>query len=348
MSAPDIWIGPALLTMLVALVAGVMWSKRLVTAVILMSAYSMIVALWFLVMDAPDVAFTEAVVGAGVSTLLLLGAILLVRRREEARDWKRGVGPAIVVAAAGGLLAYAMLSLPALGDAGSPANAYVGRLYLQRALEDVGVANVVSAVLASYRGYDTLGETVVIFAGGLGVALLLGFGERALAEAPGRPPEVTGGEAHVVLRVVAKLLIPMVALFAFYVLVHGDVRSGGGFQAGVILGVAVITHSLIFGLSETMLAMPPPLVRSAAALGVLIYAGVGVASLINGGSFLDYDHLFPSGFAADAPDHGHLGQHVGILAIETGVMLTVAASMIALVYGFAGRAPDAVTAEPAP
>lgn len=337
----------ALLAMLVALVIAIARMRSLLAAILLLGVYSLVVAVWFVVLDAPDVAFTEAVVGAGVSTLILLGAILLTRGEAERSSWRSAIVPALVAVATGALLVYAALDLPSFGNPASPANAYVGRIYLEVAPERTGAPNVVTAVLASYRGFDTLGETVVIFAGGLGVALMLGFGERALPEASGR---LSGpaGEHHVVLRVAAKLLIPIIALYALYVQFHGDLGPGGGFQAGVILAVAVILHALVFGLRDTMVAIRPGLVRAIAALGVLLYAGVGIVSIANGGAFLDYDRLLspaleamiPAGLLGDAGAAHHWGQFFGILLVELGVLLTVFATMVTIFYGFAGRSAD--------
>jgi multicomponent Na+:H+ antiporter subunit B len=236
------------------------------------------------------------------------------------------------------------MGLPGFGDATSPANAHVGRIYLEQTSHDIGVPNMVTAVLSSYRGFDTLGETVVIFAAGVGVALLLGFGPRSQVA----PPPQDLGDDHVVLRVAAKLLIPLIVLYAFYVQFHGDIGAGGGFQAGVILAVAVILHALVFGLQGTMAAVPAKAMRAVAALGVMLYAGVGVVCLLNGGGFLDYDYLFsprveamiPANLLGD-PDHEHhWGQHFGIFFIELGVLLTVASTMVTIYYGFAGRAVD--------
>jgi multicomponent Na+:H+ antiporter subunit B len=312
-----------------------------------MSAYSFAMALWLLLMDAADVSFTEAAVGAGVSTLVSLGAILLTRGQARAVQWPFLIAPTLAVLAAGGLLVWASLDLPNLGDPASPANAYVGRIYLERAAHDIGSPNVVTAVLSSYRGFDTLGETVVIFAAGIGVALMLGFGERALQDAPRQPAtDLPESDHHVVLRVAAKLLIPLIAIYAFYVQFHGDLGPGGGFQAGVIMAAAIVLHALVFGLRDTMEAVPPQLTRGFASIGVLLYAGVGVVNLLNGGSFLDYDHLFPRRFEVGLPGSTltggthHWGQHIGILAIELGVFLTVAATMVTIFYAFAGRAPN--------
>jgi multicomponent Na+:H+ antiporter subunit B len=341
-----------LLAMLVAVAGFIARTRSLLAAIILMGVYSLVSAIWLVVMDAADVAFTEAVVGAGVSTILLLGAILLTRGEAEKPSLRGLIIPGLIAVAVGGLLVYAALDLPLFGDPTSPANAYVGRAYLESTPQEIGTPNVVTAVLSSYRGFDTLGETVVVFAAGIGVALLLGFGERAATAAP--QPLAPEGDHNVVLRTAAKLLIPLIILYALYVQFHGDLGAGGGFQAGIILAVAVILHALVFGLRETMRAISPKFARTVASLGVLIYAGIGILSLTNGGTFLDYDFLFsreteaaiPPGLLGD-PDHvHHWGQHFGVLGIELGVLFTVAATMVTIFYGFAGRAPDAKDAPP--
>jgi multicomponent Na+:H+ antiporter subunit B len=342
----------ALLAMLLVMAGAIVRTRSLLAAIILFSIYSLVSAVWLVVMDAADVAFTEAVVGAGVSTIVLLGAILLTRGEAEKPDWRRLIAPALVCASVGGLLIYATTGLPALGDPASPANAHVGRTYLEAAPRDIGVPNIVTAVLSSYRGFDTWGETAVIFAAGIGVALMLGFGPRASL----LPPPAAIGEHHVVLRVSAKFLIPLIALFALYVQFHGDLGAGGGFQAGVIMAAAIILHALVFGLRAAMAAVSPRLVRSIASLGVLFYAGVGIACMLNGGAFLDYDYLFPPAVEKQIPgwllgdsDHAHhWGQHFGILLIELGVLLTVAATMITIFYGFAGRTVETIRQEGRP
>ena len=132
---------------------------------------------------------------------------------------------------------------------------------------------------------------------------------------------------HTVLKVAAKLLLPFILLFALYVQFHGDFGPGGGFQAGVIFGAGIILYALVFGTGHARAVVPPGAVRATAALGVLLYTGVGVASLLLGANFLDYGVL-----AADPV----AGQHLGILLVELGVGLTVTAVMILLFYAFAG------------
>jgi multicomponent Na+:H+ antiporter subunit B len=133
---------------------------------------------------------------------------------------------------------------------------------------------------------------------------------------------------HLVLRVVAKLLIPLIMLFALYVQFHGDYGPGGGFQAGVIFAAAIILYAIVFGLEDARRVLPPALVRVLVAAGVLLYAGVGAAGLLLGHNYLDYSAL-----AEDQVE----AQHLGILLVELGVGITVAATMIAVFFTFAGR-----------
>lgn len=133
------------------------------------------------------------------------------------------------------------------------------------------------------------------------------------------------------MRVVAKLLIPLILLFAFYVQFHGDFGPGGGFQAGVILAVAFILYALIFGVRVARRVIPAAVTRNLLALGVLIYGGTGVVTMLMGGEFLDYNVLAST---------VHGGQHLGIFVVEFGVGMTVAGAMITIFYTFAGHVND--------
>ncbi len=135
-------------------------------------------------------------------------------------------------------------------------------------------------------------------------------------------------KSYLVLRVIAKLLIPFILIFALYVQFHGDFGPGGGFQAGVILAAAVIFYALIFGLADARRVAPDWIVEVLVAAGVLLFAGVGVAGLVLGGNYLDYFVL-----AADPVQ----GQHRGIFWVEAGVGLTVTGVMLKIFYMFAAR-----------
>ena len=134
---------------------------------------------------------------------------------------------------------------------------------------------------------------------------------------------------HHILRVVSKILIPFLLLFALYVQFHGDFGPGGGFQAGVIVAAAFVLYALIFGLQAIQKIIPSALLEVAVPLGVLIYAGVGIYTWLLGGNFLDYNMI-------NSHDPSH-GQHLGVLLVEAGVLLTVSSTVLLIFYTFAGR-----------
>lgn len=155
--------------------------RSLFAIVMLSGVYSLVSATWFVALDAVDVAFTEAAVGAGISTVLFLAAMVLTSRTAKVAKGAAKIVPLVVVIATGAILIYATIDLPPFGDAFSPANTGIGIEYIARTKTEIAVPNIVTAVLASYRGFDTLGETGVVFTAGLAVVLLLGFGERSLS-----------------------------------------------------------------------------------------------------------------------------------------------------------------------
>lgn len=134
---------------------------------------------------------------------------------------------------------------------------------------------------------------------------------------------------HHILRVVTKFNLPLILLFGLYVQFHGDFGPGGGFQAGVIIGAALILYTLVFGLDAASRVAPPNVLRYLSLSGVLVYAGTGVVNMMLGGDFLDYDSL--------APAHPSHGQHYGILAVEFGVGLTVSSTMVLIFFALGGR-----------
>ncbi len=147
----------------------------LIAVVMLSGIFSLLAALLYVVMDAVDVAFTEAAVGAGISTVLMLGTLALTTDREKASPGTRP-GPIAMVALAGALLVYASLDMPRYGDPTSPIHHHVAPHYIEQSGTEVGMSNIVTSVLASYRGYDTLGEVFVIFTAAVGVLVLIGRG----------------------------------------------------------------------------------------------------------------------------------------------------------------------------
>ena len=176
---PTLILDIGLMTILVVVAFAIVRLRSLFAIVMLQGVYSLVCAAWFVSLDAVDVAFTEAAVGAGVSTVLMLAAMLLVDRKSKPVPVSKQIAPLLIVIVAGLAMFMSIPDMPAYGDGNSPANSYVGADYLESAGPDTHIPNVVTVVLASYRGYDTFGEVVVIFAAGLGVLLLLGLNGNA-------------------------------------------------------------------------------------------------------------------------------------------------------------------------
>ena len=178
-TVPVLLLDGSLLALLVVVAFAIVRMRSLFAIVMLQGVYSLVSAAWFVSLDAVDVAFTEAAVGAGVSTVLMLSAMLLADRNSTPVPMRRQLGALVVVVIAGAAMLYAVGDMPAFGDPNSPANSHVGMDFMAKTAKEIKIPNVVTAVLASYRGYDTFGEAVVIFSAGLGVLLLLGLNGNA-------------------------------------------------------------------------------------------------------------------------------------------------------------------------
>ena len=326
-----LYMNIVLFAMMVATAIAIVRMNKLFAVVMLSGVFSLLAAMLFIVLDAVDVAFTEAAVGAGISTVLMLGTIALVRDNEN-KTVRAGILPLIVVGITGLGMVYGTLDLPAFGAADAPAQVYLKPDYMARTVSEIDIPNVVTAILASYRGYDTMGEVVVVFTAGIAVLLLLSALQQrpASALAPIKKSATQANwQNHLILRVVTKMLVGLIILYAFYVQFHGDFSPGGGFQAGIIIAVAFILYGLVFGQNAVYQTLPPWVVHKILALGVLIYIGTGLATMALGGAFLDYGVF--------APHHPSHGQHWGILAVELGVGITVAGVMISIYYVFSAR-----------
>ncbi len=165
-------IEPLLFVLLLALAVAILKLKDLFAIAMLSGAFSLVSAGLFTLMDAVDVAFTEAAVGAGFTTVLFLGTLAVTANTERQQPFR--LGPLLVVLVVGAVLIWAGLDAPLYGDPTAPVHTHLGAEFIGRAPSEIDMPNIVTAVLASYRGYDTMGETAVIFTAGVGVMLLLG------------------------------------------------------------------------------------------------------------------------------------------------------------------------------
>ena len=168
-----------LLSLLLATAFAVARLGNLIAVVMLLGLYSLLMALVWVLLDAVDVAFTEAAVGAGITTILMLSAVALTGREEKPRQFRPFSWASLaIVLATGAALIYATSEMPHLGAPDAPVHVHVAPRYIGESPREIGIPNVVTSVLASYRGYDTLGETAVVFTAGISVLVLLGRGFR--------------------------------------------------------------------------------------------------------------------------------------------------------------------------
>lgn len=314
-----------LLTLLVITAVAIVRTDDLFVAVMLTSIFSLLMAANFFILDAADVALTEAAVGAGVTTVIFLSALALTGDREKPREGGRWVtlGTVGVLAL---LIIYATFDKPRLGDPDAPVHQHVAPWYLDKTPEYIDIPNVVTAILGSFRGYDTLGEVFVVFAACIGVLFILGV-QPARKSLEVRDHS-SGLRHHLIPQVVGRLLIPFIVLFGLYVQFHGEYGPGGGFQAGAIIATGVILYALLEGEAEALRAVPRGVLLGMVVGGALLYGAVGVVCMLMGGAFLDYSVL-----AADPV----FGQQLGILIIEAGVGMAVCGALLSIFHAFAAR-----------
>jgi len=265
----------------------------------------------------------------------------------------------IAVACVGGLLFFLSFEFPDLGDETSPASTHVSPYYIEHAMEDTSVPNIVTAILADYRGYDTLFETAVIFSAGLACFFLMRVPERKAPKARfyrhvstgltlriekgGRLPDDTREFERidsvwvpydVIINMTCRLVVPFIQLFALYVIAHGHHSPGGGFQGGVIFGAAIILFAISNNLRRTIQRMSERTSAFLSSLGVIIYVGTGILCMLLGASFLDYRGLASLLGVDPVSARSH-----GILFVEIGVGIAVTAVMVWIYYNLssAGR-----------
>lgn len=226
------------------------------------------------------------------------------------------------------LMLVAAVDLPDWADPHSPASSHLSPDFITQAYEATKTPNVVTAVLADYRGYDTMFEAVVVFVAALIVMVILRHTPRKRRKVLLRRPQREGRDT--VLKGAAQLIIPVMQIFALYVLGHGHYSPGGGFQGGVIFGASFILLALCYNLQFTLERFRERIVLICCAGGVLLYAAVGAVCLALGWNFLGYAALAGLLGSSEA-----MARSYGILAVEVGVGITVMAVMVSLYYDLA-------------
>ena len=241
----------------------------------------------------------------------------------------------IAVILTGALLLYATGDFPDWGAVDSPANG--GELathYIEKVRTETEVPNIVTAVLADYRGFDTMFETVVVFVAGIAIiAVLRDFGNGNSRN--GYPPALANNrpeEPDLIVIQTCKFVIPLLQIFALYVLAHGHHSPGGGFQGGVMLGASFILIALANGVEAAVKILSERKIILMAALGIVIYSGTGLVCLMMGENFLDYHVL-----SQILPTDPVMARSHAMLIVETGVAFTVTAVMFSIYANLATR-----------
>ena len=261
----------------------------------------------------------------------------------------------IIVLLFGALLGYAAMDFPPWGDPAAPASVHVSPYYIEHSLTQTSVPNIVTAVLADYRGYDTLFETIVIFSAGVACLFLMRVFRHTepdsrmyrhlpsgitlrVAKGYAPPPDsreferidLTWVPYNLVVKTTSRLIVPFSQLFALYVIAHGHHSPGGGFQGGVILGASIVLYAIATNMRASLARFSEKRAVGLCVLGVFIYAGTGVLCMLLGANYLDYGALAVL-FGGD----GVAARSHGILMVEVGVGITVMAVMVHLYYSLA-------------
>ena len=231
----------------------------------------------------------------------------------------------------GALLVSAVRDLPALGDSESPANdGETSRFYIEKTGELTHVPNLVTAVLADYRGYDTMFETVVIFTAGIAILAILRVLGPILPERRGLytppMPDAFSDSNRIIIGTTCRMLVPVIQVFALYVIFHGHYSPGGGFQGGVIFGASFILLAISGDLRSVLAQLSEKAVFLLAAVGILLYAGFGLACQFLGENFLDY-HILHQWMPNTGPV---MARYHSMLGVEIGVAFTVASIMFGI------------------
>jgi len=316
-----------ILTLLVVTAVAIVQTRSLFVAAMLAGIFSLMIATVFFLLDAADVALTEAAVGAGISTVLFLAALALTTDEERVKTQRRSLA-LVVVAAATAVLIYATFDKPEFGAADAPAQQHVASWYIAQTAADIQIPNIVTAVLGAYRAYDTLGEVMVVLTAAIGVAFVLSARRVQLPAEEEPKLDGTGLRHFLIPRVVGRLVIPFILVFGLYVQFHGEYGPGGAFQAGAIIAAAFILFALLEGEERAIAALPLRALLFMGAGGAVLFGATGVVGMVLGGNFLEYANFF----ADRATSH-----QIGILVIEAGVGLTVTGALLAIFHAFAAR-----------
>ncbi|XVN41235.1 MAG: DUF4040 domain-containing protein [Rickettsia endosymbiont of Argas persicus] len=308
-------------------------SRDLLETVIYTSAFSVLIGMSYLLMDAPDVAMTEVALGACLSTCVYLNLLRKLPSELQIIQKTRIISTSFICLLFMATLTYMGLELPNYGDEHALLHTHLTSYYIENTAKDIGIPSFVAAILASYRGFDTLGETSVILIAGISVLLILSkanvvsCAENNIKTMQQRwqNPVIIKLKAFPIIKNITTFIVPYIILYSLYIQLNGESSPGGGFQAGVIFTSSLIAYDLVYGSQKLNRYFSVNTLIIIAALGVIIYEFVGTISLFFNDNYLNYYSL------ANFINDKLLAQHIGIFAVEIGIGLTVSTIMY-LIY----------------
>ena len=280
-------------------------SKDLISAIITLISFSLAMSVMYSIMKSPDVSMTEAAIGSALTSIFPLAILSMPEIDNNKLKIENSKFAFCIMILLILIFIYLVSFMPLYGDFNAPAHNHIAAYYLSNAGEDIGIKSVVASILASYRGYDTLGETLVIFAAGLCVILILNtkniFKQKI---------RITDK----LITVISRFILPIIIVSAFYIQIQSENSPGGGFQAGSIMSCGFILYLIVTDSAHIMQKFLVSRFKYLSAVGMFLYLAIGILCMFLGGDFLDYYFL---------ADNLIIGQKIGIFIIEIGIGITV-------------------------
>ena len=250
----------------------------------------------------------------------------MMKKSNSNKKLAAGLIAIIILVGAGALKIGSFL--PVIGAQDTPANSYLSEYYISHAVEDTAYHNIVTAVLADYRGFDTLFETCVLFLSGITAVMILSTKKKISHDKTIRT--INDNSEHIfssnIMDAAFRIVVPIILIYGIYVLIHGEISLGGGFQAGALLACAYLLDRIIPSFQMRVKHITDEIALITAGTGALFYVITGVLPMLNGGNFLEFSKLpFGSGAGDIAGLHS-----TGILMIEIGVTLCVMGIIITI------------------
>lgn len=284
-------------------------SNNSLVSSLLSSTFSLFTVIMYLILDAPDVAMTEAAIGVLVSIF----SIYTIRAVYNAPyEFTESFKPLlfIILLSFASILIYASFDLPEFGSPFAISQQKTATYYIENITSDINIPSIVAAILASYRGYDTLLETLVVLIAGLSILLVT------------EQSSPTQEDTDLLITKLTRFIFPVIIIFALYLQIHGEFSPGGGFQAGAVIAVAFILYAMAFGEQALLKIISLTKLKNIAVAGVGIYFITGLCGILGGLEFLNYNVF---------SNNKELAQKIGVITIELGVGITVSATML-LIY----------------